>query len=176
MLTVASGWTASSRKTCRLTWNLTLAPGWPLRCLKRASSSNSKPKCSSTAGEWTARSPGQRTEYTGLQGQIGQVWSEDIAGYVYKEGKYDVTVRTSERAESVDDFKFPVGVPTSKSNFTHLLTVFGGVQGLELLLSNYWDLEKIEDPSLLFDCHLNTCPNQGSRTIRTEEALLVTMA
>lgn len=94
---------------------------------------------------------------------------------MYKEGKYDVTVGASERAESVDDFKFPVGVPTSKSNFTHLLTVFGGVQGLELLLSNYWDLEKIEDPSLLFDCHLNTCPNQGSRTIRTEEALLVTL-
>jgi len=79
---------------------------------------------------------------------------------VYKEGKYDVTVGASERAESVNDFKFPVGVPTSKSNFTHLLTVFGGVQGLELLLSNYWDLEKIEDPSLLFDCHLNTQPGQ----------------
>lgn len=27
---------------------------------------------------------------------------------------------------------------------------------------------KIEEPSLLFDRYLNTCPDQGSRTIRTE--------
>ena len=30
--------------------------------------------------------------------------------------------------------------------------------------------------STLFDCWLNTCPTQGSRTIRSEEALLVSLA
>ena len=28
----------------------------------------------------------------------------------------------------------------------------------------------------LFDMWVNTCPNQGSRTIRTEEAVLITLA
>ena len=32
------------------------------------------------------------------------------------------------------------------------------------------------DPAELFDIYVNVCPNQGSRTIRTEEAVLVTMA
>lgn len=27
---------------------------------------------------------------------------------------------------------------------------------------------EVTDPSVLFDLYLNTCPNQGSRTIRTE--------
>ena len=32
------------------------------------------------------------------------------------------------------------------------------------------------DPAELFDLYLDVCPDQGSRTIRTEEAILVTMA
>ena len=33
-----------------------------------------------------------------------------------------------------------------------------------------------EDVSNLFDAYVNVCPDQGSRTIRTEEAVLVGMA
>lgn len=32
------------------------------------------------------------------------------------------------------------------------------------------------DSSALFDMWVNTCPGQGSRTIRTEEAVLITLA
>lgn len=32
---------------------------------------------------------------------------------------------------------------------------------------------EVTDPSLLFDFYLNTCPSQGSRTIRTEVGLLL---
>lgn len=32
------------------------------------------------------------------------------------------------------------------------------------------------DASALFDMWVNTCPGQGSRTIRTEEAVLITLA
>lgn len=32
------------------------------------------------------------------------------------------------------------------------------------------------DSSELFDMWVNTCPGQGSRTIRTEEAVLITLA
>ena len=45
--------------------------------------------------------------------------------------------------------------------------MFGGVKGLEASLEADENLN-VEDPSLLFQHYLNTCPNQGSRTIRTE--------
>ena len=45
--------------------------------------------------------------------------------------------------------------------------VFGGLQGLEASLDGDQNLE-VTDPSVLFDIYLNTCPGQGSRTIRTE--------
>ena len=58
--------------------------------------------------------------------------------------------------------------------FRHLLLVFGGVEGLEPVVANDDELSEFEgDMSCLFDQYLNVCPNQGSRTIRTEEALLV---
>ena len=50
---------------------------------------------------------------------------------------------------------------------SHALVVFGGVQGLETSLDADDSLD-IDDPSLLFDHYLNTCPQQGSNTIRTE--------
>lgn len=31
---------------------------------------------------------------------------------------------------------------------------------------------KVTDPSVLFDFYVNTCPSQGSRTIRTEVGLM----
>ena len=37
-------------------------------------------------------------------------------------------------------------------------------------------LDRGTDPAKLFDIYLNTCPNQGSRTIRTEEAVLITLS
>lgn len=49
----------------------------------------------------------------------------------------------------------------------HMLVVFGGLQGLEASVDADLNLDAT-DPSLLFDMYLNTCPGQGSRTIRTE--------
>ena len=45
--------------------------------------------------------------------------------------------------------------------------VLGGVQGLEHSLA-YDHTLHMKDVSLLFHHYLNVCPNQGSRTIRTE--------
>lgn len=55
------------------------------------------------------------------------------------------------------------------------MVVFGGLQGLEASLDGDQNLEGT-DPSVLFDLYLNTCPAQGSRTIRTEEAMLISLA
>ena len=49
----------------------------------------------------------------------------------------------------------------------HLLVVFGGLKGLEYSLESDDHLQ-MKDVSLLFNHYLNTCPEQGSRTIRTE--------
>ena len=49
----------------------------------------------------------------------------------------------------------------------HLLIVFGGLKGLEYSLECDESL-RVNDVSLLFHHYLNTCPGQGSRTIRTE--------
>lgn len=57
----------------------------------------------------------------------------------------------------------------------HLMIVFGGVAGLEDVVSNDPDLRS-RDTQALFDLYLNVCPNQGSNTIRTEEAMLVTLS
>ena len=62
--------------------------------------------------------------------------------------------------------------------FRHALIVFGGVEGLEPAVAAEDELaeECEEDVASLFDHYLNLCPQQGSRTIRTEEALLVGLA
>ena len=53
--------------------------------------------------------------------------------------------------------------------------LLSGVKGLEVALKVDKNLDT-EDPEPLFDLYLNTCPYQGSRTIRTEEAILVTLS
>lgn len=84
-------------------------------------------------------------------------------------GGYDLTLGTSERGQNVDKIE-PL------PDFKHLLVVFGGVKGLEAALKIDPELKNVEDPEPLFDLYLNTCPSQGSRTIRTEEAILVSLA
>lgn len=83
-------------------------------------------------------------------------------------GGYDVSIGTSDTGSSIYDY-------SSKSiEFEHLLVVFGGLQGLEEALANEEKL-LVSDPKLLFDHYVNTLPRQGSRTIRTEEAILIAM-
>ncbi len=84
------------------------------------------------------------------------------------QGGYDLTIGTSERGDDVDKLQ-------SVPDFKHLLIVFGGVKGLEAAVKVDPELD-IEDPQPLFDLYLNTCPVQGSRTIRTEEAILISLA
>lgn len=66
-------------------------------------------------------------------------------------------------------------VPNRSYSFNHMLIVFGGLQGLESALANDEKLT-VDDPELLFDHYVNVLPRQGSRTIRTEEALLIALA
>lgn len=80
--------------------------------------------------------------------------------------RYDLTVGTSDKGTPVDDFEC---IP-----YKHLLIVFGGLQGIEAALESDETLD-VDDAALLFDHYLNTLPDQGSRTIRTEEAILISL-
>jgi predicted SPOUT superfamily RNA methylase MTH1 len=96
----------------------------------------------------------------------------------YPDG-YDYTMGTSERGVPVHSIlpgnTNPSHNQVAPSNFKHFLLVFGGVAGIEPAVAN--------DPVLagkglgktsaseLFDAWVNLVPGQGSRTIRTEEAV-----
>ncbi|KAG7373792.1 putative RNA methyltransferase [Nitzschia inconspicua] len=88
------------------------------------------------------------------------------------EAGYDLKIGTSERGDkSVEDAKF--GIP----KFEHSLIVFGGVAGIEECVDADESLKVSGSHSrTLFDVWLNVCPYQGSRTIRTEEAVIISLA
>ena len=56
--------------------------------------------------------------------------------------------------------------------------VLGGLAGLELSIAAQKDVFGLEASAAgeLFDHYVNVCPGQGSRTIRSEEALMIALA
>jgi len=89
---------------------------------------------------------------------------------------YDVSIGTSERGipvqQLLDKQKSP-GIEQVKHDWKHMIIVFGGVAGLETALkADQLLLNKgIKEVKELFDHWVNLVPDQGSRTIRTEEAV-----
>ena len=85
------------------------------------------------------------------------------------DGGYDLTLGTSERGTPLSELGGEEEVP----EFQHMLIVFGGVAGLEVAFMADKELQKLEvkEPKDLFDFWVNLVPSQGSRTIRTEEAI-----
>lgn len=78
-------------------------------------------------------------------------------------GGYDLKIGTSDRGDDVDKV-----IKTIPRNYQHLLVVFGGLGGIEAAHETDETLARVEDTKDLFDFYLNTCPDQGSDTIRTE--------
>ena len=87
-------------------------------------------------------------------------------------GGYDLKIGTSERGDCiVTDAKF------SLPKFDHALIVFGGVAGIEECVDADESMKLPgSQTKQLFDMWVNTCPLQGSRTIRTEEAILISLS
>lgn len=106
--------------------------------------------------------------YWGYSVRLASSLSEIFSKCPYPEG-YDLSIGTSDKGTLVDK------IETKSLKYKHALVVFGGLSGIEEAIETDANLE-IDDASLVFNQYLNTCPQQGSRTIRTEEAILVTMA
>ncbi|XP_060526706.1 putative methyltransferase C9orf114 [Cylas formicarius] len=104
--------------------------------------------------------------YWGYRVRIANSLSKVFSQCPY-EGGYDISIGTSDKGTSVDTFEC--------TKYKHLLIMFGGLQGLEGALESDETLNT-DDPSLLFDHYLNTLPQQGSKTIRTEEAILISLS
>ncbi|ETI28217.1 hypothetical protein G647_00666 [Cladophialophora carrionii CBS 160.54] len=90
------------------------------------------------------------------------------------DGGYDISFGTSERGRPLTDVLAEPSL-ADPSSLQHPLIVFGGVAGLETAAKNDANCrqmgllgEKVKD---LFDVWVNLLPGQGSRTIRTEEAV-----
>ena len=105
----------------------------------------------------------------------------DECPYPSESGGYDLTIGTSERGkESIDDPDFSIQqrrINKSSGSYRHALIVFGGVAGIEESIDA--DESMPISGSLchnMFDKWINICPYQGSRTIRSEEAVLITLA
>lgn len=84
------------------------------------------------------------------------------------EGGYDHLIGTSEHGQIINSSDLTI--PT----FRHLLIAFGGLAGLEESIEEDHNL-KAKNVREVFDIYLNTCPHQGSRTVRTEEAILISL-
>lgn len=106
--------------------------------------------------------------YWGYSVRLANNITEVLTQCPYKDG-YDLTIGTSDKGSAIDDIE-----PRS-IEYHHALITFGGLSGLEAAVDSDPNLDE-DDPSLLFHKYLNTCPQQGSRTIRTEEAVLITLA
>ena len=88
------------------------------------------------------------------------------------EGGYDLKIGTSERGDrSLEGSSYQL------PSYQHALIVFGGVAGIEECVDADENMKIPGSQSRqLFDLWLNICPFQGSRTIRTEEAVTITLA
>ena len=84
---------------------------------------------------------------------------------------YTLSIGTSERGKLLHDINPPPAVMAP----AHVLVVFGGLAGLEAAADADRELHKKGiaggNVSELFDEWVNVVPGQGSRTIRTEEAI-----
>ncbi|CAH0605854.1 unnamed protein product [Chrysodeixis includens] len=106
--------------------------------------------------------------YWGYTVRIANNLSQVFTQSPYKDG-YDLTIGTSDTGTPVDD------LPNKELKYNHVLIVFGGLHGIEAALESDEQL-KADEASLLFNHYINVLPNQGSRTIRTEEAVLIALS
>lgn len=93
------------------------------------------------------------------------------------EGGYDISVGTSERGTLITD-AFPTQTKKREPlKFNHLIVVFGGPRGIEHAAEFDPALQEMgivrTKTKELFDHWVNILPGQGSRTIRTAEALFI---
>ena len=109
--------------------------------------------------------------YWGYVVRVCETYKEVINNSIY-EGGYDFIIGTSDKGENYKYADF-----NKKKDFKHCLIVFGGISGIEgMMIDDEHNNINSTNIASNFDLYLNTCLNQGLRTIRTEEAILISLA
>ena len=115
----------------------------------------------------------QNGTYWGYIVRVCETYNDIFNNSIYKEG-YDFIIGTSDKGENYKNANYE-----KKKDFKHCLIIFGGISGIEGLMNddehNQLNNNK-KNIGKIFDLYLNTCMNQGLRTIRTEEALMISLA
>lgn len=102
--------------------------------------------------------------YWGYTTRLAPTLAAAVDGGPWGLGGYDLRIGTSERGvDSAAVFQ----ASSTRPSYRHALVGFGGPAGLEAA---------DRGAQARFTHWVNTCPGQGSRTIRTEEAVLISMA
>ncbi|XP_074320814.1 uncharacterized protein LOC141657463 [Silene latifolia] len=105
--------------------------------------------------------------YWGYKVRYAPNLSSVFENSTYENG-YDYVIGTSEHGQTLKSSELCIPA------FRHFLIAFGGLAGLEECIKEDKKL-KGKDAREVFPTYLNLCPNQGSRTIRTEEAIFISL-
>ena len=110
--------------------------------------------------------------YWGYVVRVCETYNDIFNNSIYKEG-YDFIIGTSDKGENYRNANYE-----KKKDFKHCLIIFGGISGIEGMMidDEHNQINSKENVGKNFDLYLNTCMNQGLRTIRTEEAILISLA
>lgn len=97
---------------------------------------------------------------------------EDIEEECPFEAGYDLKVGISEQGEVADFVDF-----NKYKNFNHALVFFGGLEGIEVIIEQD-ERTKMSNEAIkkMFDLVINPTPERGTRSIRTEESILVSLS
>ena len=109
--------------------------------------------------------------YWGYIVRVCETYKDIFNNSIYDEG-YDFVIGTSDKGENYKNAE-----KKKKKDFKHCLIIFGGISGIEGMMNDD-EHNNINSKNIAenFDLYLNTCMNQGLRTIRTEEAILISLA
>jgi len=109
--------------------------------------------------------------YWGYKVRVASTLEQAFKESTYAE-PYDLKMGTSDVGEVAEFADY-----SPWEGFKHAFVFFGGLEGIEGLIEQEEQSSRKKDETEgLFDLYLNTCPEQGTRTIRTEEAILVSLA
>ena len=114
--------------------------------------------------------------YWGYQTRLVSSFSEVFSGCPYDDDAtvtgYDLLIGHSEAGLTTLD-----SISIQNKPFKHALIVFGGVGGIEACVEADQSITiASKNSESLFDHWLNLAPSKGSRTVRTEEVLLIGLA
>lgn len=111
-------------------------------------------------------------KYWGYTIRVAENLLDALNNCPYTKSGYDLVIGTSDKGQSHEGLVFK-----ELRTYSHALIMFGGLPGIEGLVEGDEALPLDGAKSQkLFKYYVNTCPKQGCRTIRTEEAIYISLA